>query len=621
MNLKRIWNFLKKDKRYVFFRLLQEFNFRINKIRYKYPQFLVKQYMTSPLNFFSSLHSSATLKDKSLLKVADRIESQTFDLLGSGIKTLDPINWSLDFKSDFCWTKKYCHDYDYNDLHLGNDVKVPWELSRLQFLPLLAQAHIISKDKKYLDKIEWYLKDWIKQNPFAYSINWACTMDVALRAISILLTLDLLKVNHLDTSRFSFVNDQLYLHGLFVYENLEKSDINGNHYLADLVGLLSLSVFFKKEDWKRVALKELDLEVSRQTLEDGADFEGSLPYHRLVLELFFMAYWLCKKNGIEVSSNFSDQLVKMFIFVSRYLKPTGQCPVIGDNDNGRAFILGTEDLNDHRYLVEIGQSVFPSSQMLNFPVSTDYCLWLGIQEPSVSREFSESWFSSNYLVDKNKEDYLFVEMSPIGLGGRGGHGHSDTASFELMIKGKDVVIDSGCYSYTSDYKRRNNFRRTEAHNIIQIDDEELFPFFNEKNLWNLKNSISSKSIRPIENGFEIQHDGYKCHYTRSFMSLLGNSYLIEDKLSGLRNKKVVTSRFHLHPKARAEVISPSKILISHEDLRVSFDLRSNVEFSLKIESCEISFYFGKLESSTCIVISSNVEGIMEIQLSYEIKGN
>ena len=52
-----------------------------------------------------------------------------------------PIDWQLDFKSGFRWSEATWHvDLRYGD-QPGADVKVPWELARMQHLPLFAVAY------------------------------------------------------------------------------------------------------------------------------------------------------------------------------------------------------------------------------------------------------------------------------------------------------------------------------------------------------------------------------------------------------------------------------------------------------------------------------------------------
>ena len=69
-----------------------------------------------------------------------------------------------------------------------------------------------------------------------------------------------------------------------------SADINGNHYTADLAGLVMAGHFFgdfgDAQRWRDVGWSGLQDEIVRQVFSDGVDFEASSAYHRLVFELF-----------------------------------------------------------------------------------------------------------------------------------------------------------------------------------------------------------------------------------------------------------------------------------------------------------------------------------------------
>ena len=108
-----------------------------------------------------------------------------FDLLGSGVKALgSTLPWLDDFKTGRHYPLQYCRDIEYMELDKPTDVKVPWELSRCQHFTALGQAYWLTGDERYAAEYRAEIEDWIAANPFAYSVNWACAMDVALRAVS-----------------------------------------------------------------------------------------------------------------------------------------------------------------------------------------------------------------------------------------------------------------------------------------------------------------------------------------------------------------------------------------------------------------------------------------------------
>src|ERR1700722_1343119 len=82
------------------------------------------------------------------------------DLLGSGpIDLGSPIDWHRDFKTGHRWTPAFARGIDYTNLDRPSDVKVPWELSRLQWLMPAGQAYLLSDDERYAVAVRAVLED------------------------------------------------------------------------------------------------------------------------------------------------------------------------------------------------------------------------------------------------------------------------------------------------------------------------------------------------------------------------------------------------------------------------------------------------------------------------------
>ena len=84
----------------------------------------------------------------------------------------------------------------------GIDVKVPWELSRMQHLIQFVWAYMLAgkgnkefeNPKVYEREFQDEILDFISANPPKFGVNWTCTMDVAIRAANWILVYDLFKV-------------------------------------------------------------------------------------------------------------------------------------------------------------------------------------------------------------------------------------------------------------------------------------------------------------------------------------------------------------------------------------------------------------------------------------------
>jgi len=300
---------------------------------------------------------------------ADEICKHIFDLLGSGKTELGKeIDWLLDFKSGYRWNQKeyYLATGKHVTLDDDSDVKVPWELSRFQHFVTLGKAYWYTGDEKYAKEFVSQIESWIVQNPIELGVNWACTMDVAIRATNWIGGYYFFCGSSSLTKEFKIkFFESLFLHGRHIINNLEFGYIRGNHYLSDIAGLVYLSVFFQEtkegNKWLEKGISALKEEMEFQVYSDGVDIEGSISYHRLVTELFISATILCLKNAITFPEWYMSRLEKMIEFVMYYTKPDGTTPQIGDNDDGRLHILsnyGNWNRLDHGYLLSAGAVLF-----------------------------------------------------------------------------------------------------------------------------------------------------------------------------------------------------------------------------------------------------------------------
>ncbi len=425
----------------------------------------------------------------STIASADRICTHVLDLLGSGPVALgDSIDWHRDFKSGHRWDPSLLF-LDIPHGHGGGvDIKVPWELSRGHHLVVLAQAALLTGDVKYARECVAQMAGWIEANPAGYGVNWACPMDVAIRAVNWLWALALVVESPAASETWlADVLASLVAHGRYLFANLEVRDdgITTNHYLSDVVGLLYLGLCLKDmreaDEWRSFAVGELTREMERQVLPDGVHYESSLSYHRLVTEMFLSSAVLCRHHGVDLPPAFHARLEKMCEFVLSYTKPDGLAPQIGDGDNGRLHMLtgyGQCDARDHRHLLAVGGMLFARGewQVAAGPWQME-SVWFGGRgvetgagrsAPPASAAFPDGGF---YIL-RAQDDYALLNCNPPAAGGIGTHKHNDLLSLELHLGGEDILVDPGCFLYTSDPQAYDRFRRTAYHSTVRVDGVE-----------------------------------------------------------------------------------------------------------------------------------------------------
>ena len=248
-----------------------------------------------------------------IVEAADAVPA-TNSICSARVRALGTtLPWHTDFKTGREWPLTYCADIEYNELDRPTDVKVPWELSRCQHFTRLGQAYWLTGDERYAEEFVAETTDWIDGQPVVLGVNWACAMDVALRAVSWIWGFHFFADSRglpRRAFRSRFLR-ALFMHGEFIVKHLEKADLNGNHYLCDGVGLVFLGCFFRRARCRpraglRSGAPSSKQEMFEQTTADGVDFEQSTAYHRLVLEAFLTSYLLLRRHGEDAAAPLLD---------------------------------------------------------------------------------------------------------------------------------------------------------------------------------------------------------------------------------------------------------------------------------------------------------------------------
>jgi len=336
--------------------------------------------------------------------------------IDSGYK---PIDWQLDFKSGYRWSEKTWYKSIKHGGHKAADIKVPWELSRMQHLPLLARESLSSslpsaERNKLVNEFRNQVLDFIATNPLRHGVNWACPMDISIRASNWLLAYDIFCSQGLsfdEDFKYHF-KMSIYHHGKHIVNNLEwNHGERANHYLSNISGLAFISSYLSQsreiDGWLSFAIEELITEVDHQFFDEGTNFEGSTAYHRLSSEI--VLFTTCILLGIQpkrfsslrktklgffglisnksskalkvyslkdediytnqlspFSADYFKKLVSMSNFMKDITKPDGNFPQVGDNDSGRFF-----KLNPLYEVISLSEAKNMYSNLSNYPELRD----------------------------------------------------------------------------------------------------------------------------------------------------------------------------------------------------------------------------------------------------------
>ncbi len=547
---------------------------------------------------------------------AERTLAHIFDLLGSGPVSWDrpqgaeprlppgsrnaarrmrnliggdyrPLDWHADIVARYRWPADRDGRLIRPGPRPGVDIKRPWEFARLQHLPRLALALLAGTENeaRLLREIHNVLLDFRSHNPPGFGVTWVCAMDVAIRAANIFMTAAILRAGgRLAPDVATLVATMLREHGRHIAGHLEWSPlVRGNHYLSDLAGLICCGLAAdtpEADAWLAFAVPEFFAEGSSQQLPDGANFEGSTSYHRLVVEI--LAWTTAMLSGLAESRrarlatmsaeglprvpaaplpatfwppDWWAMLERAARFTCAVSQPDFSVPQIGDNDDGRFIVLDPTARNvDHRSLIGVIGALLGSKELAGIagPFCLDAtvaaaCLPSPASAPAVhplARAGVAAFRDFGLVIWRRPDFHLTLRCGPVGQRGNGGHGHNDQLSLTLWLADHAIFIDPGTGNYTAWPDTRNRFRSTAMHNTLSVDGLEQNDWEPGRlGLFRLAERSRGRLIEFGPHGAEAEHIGFGPPHRRR-LRLHPDAIEGEDHCAAPGRKRL---HFHLAP--------------------------------------------------------------------------
>ena len=559
------------------------------------------------------------------------------------------INWFQDFKTSYVWPQKYFLEYSEKELINGrnNDIKIPWELSRMHHFVLLGQGWWITKNDRYLDEIFKQWESWKDQNPFCYGINWTSTMEVAIRAVNIICTMHLIEESTILKKYKNNLVNSILEHGTFIEHNLELGYIGknisaGNHFLANMSGLaiigMTLGNESKSKNWSKYGINGLEYCMKLMVLEGGLFFESSTSYHRFATELFLYPLIIGEKYGYQFSESYKKKISKMLNVINQISTPDGSVPQVGDGDDGRFIILSDYPnwkRHDYTYLLHIG-SVFFNKKFKNLKFK--FCnelFWLFPDyltknnnfkdDVSLNENVKTKEYGITVIKNNNLKDYILIRSGAPSSDHPNAHCHNDQLSFELWLNNLPIVIDSGTGTYTSNINVRNKFRSTSMHNTIMINNNEI-NYISSKSFFGFKSDSFCKVVNNYENDDYVLLTCERINkktknpviHKRTFKYYKLGMLSIKDELIA-SDKFFASSFLNFHPSLNPKLqsIKGEYIITNLDNFVIQIIDESNCIRNIEIIPNEYSQSYGNIINSKKLKIDIISDSSSSINISFK----
>jgi hypothetical protein len=413
----------------------------------------------------------------------------------------------------------------------GPDIRSVWEPARLQHISTLVAWLQVCNDAAENERIKAFIREevltWITENPFLLGPHYMCTMECGLRIPVLFFCLKVL--DNLAWNEESMISRSLYEHAWWVSKNLSLYSSLGNHTICECIGLIFGGAVFrhtvKGNGWLELGRSLLDEEIHNQILEDGGPAEQSLSYHRLVLDLCWLACDFLEKNRLHDCSNIKARLGLGESFLLSFSDEHGYFPSIGDSDDGYA----------------IAPSVRPRRSI-----------------PAANNQGMTIHRKSGCSVVRLAESFMMTfDHGPLGMQPLYNHGHADALSITLGCDGTQMLVDPGTCRYNGEPVWRSYFKGSRAHNTVTIDgfDQavQLTGF-----IWDRPYEAFLTDAHEGSGRYSLSayHTGYErlkgpVRHTRSIEVLEHSILSITDSFTG-KGEHGYELNFHVHPEASLE---------------------------------------------------------------------
>jgi uncharacterized heparinase superfamily protein len=224
-------------------------------------------------------------------------------------------------------------------------------------------------------------------------------------------------------------------------------------------------------------------------------------------------------------------------------------------------------------------------------------------------------------------DWIMIDCGDIGPAYQPGHTHCDMLSYELVIDGIPVVVDTGVLEYEPG-EMRQLVRSTAAHNVVQVGDAEQSEIWGEFRVARRARKLRAEIRRKAEGiVFEGVFSGFHAlgeiiHKRRIQIELdnagKSQSWDITDVIKGRGNNRL-RSYIHLHPDIQP-VLQDEMVSLDYHGKSLARLITSPAHASKAVLRIDQSIYcpeFGLPQSSHVVVIEMQAD--LPAEFGYTIR--
>ena len=430
------------------------------------------------------------------------------------------------------------------------DIKNIWEASRFEWVVTLSRAYAVSGEIRYLNTINNWLNDWVKNNPENTGPNWKCGQEASIRVFNLIHATLILKQHNHPTKNLT---DLIYSHLIRINGNiLYAISQDNNHGTSEASGLFIGGTWLSALDSKKYPRAATFSKKGRFWLEnrvgklietDGSFSQHSVTYHRVMLDtLCFAEIWRSRLNVARFSLLFYQKAKAAKEWLCMFTdEQSGDAPNLGSNDGAQLLNMHSCDYRDFRPTIQMASKLFCDSIVSGSVASNEVFYWFDLENKLPCQQTQRKSFSlkSGYTSINSLDSWALFRWPYFHFR----PSHNDGMHFDLWFKGKNVIGDSGTYSYNHSQNEVNiDLKSVHFHNTVSFDNKEQMPKLGRFLLgnWLKADNISEIQIN-VDDSQEWSGsytDNQKNNHLRR-VSVKENLWQITDTLTGNFKEAVI----------------------------------------------------------------------------------
>lgn len=468
-------------------------------------------------------------------------------------------------------------------------VEWAYGINRHDYMADLLAAFRATGNRRYAGALNDHLHDWTasvecpdRPDTHAGACPWGTILEVGHRAKAWpAVFYGLQPYDELAPATRVLVLSQALDHANFLYTHHAGGS---NWIITEMSGLLSLACawpeFRDAAAWRELALATAQHELAAQVYPDGVQQELSSNYQLAVL--LHMSFFVdtLRGAGIPINPELTALLERMWNYLAYSLGPQGHMPHNGDSDR--------PECTDSQVI----QPLAACEPLLDAAEVYGRKDWLYVatqgargEQPAGLPSVLFPWGGQLIMRSGWEADahWAFLDLGPWGSL----HQHNDALHLSVTAYGRDLLVDSGRYTYQHYWGEpgtwRSYFIGSSAHNVVLVDG---FGQANGRKITNRPLDSGEAFLTPVcdyahgtySHGFvdaetaSLRHKSMmygestyaevrgEVTHTRAVLYLRGVGWVVVDRVATDRPCRV-SPLWHFHPQCTVRCDGPSVVTV------------------------------------------------------------